>query len=140
MGTPPPPLPSPRTVCVKRRRFLKTNLEACHESQNGLGRDQEGTQTQKPGGQQESSGSASSRLEVSRIFKGGVLDVDKRDLKIWRNLRGFPKPENTREGSSVAIQRKRWLETSIASKMGDRHTRSYNMFMCLPAENFFGQK
>ena len=78
-------------------------------------------------------------MEVSRIFKGGVLDVDNRDLKIWRNLRGFPKPENAREGRSVTIQRKRFPEASIASKMWDRHTRSYNRFMCLPASKF-GQK
>ena len=62
-----------------------------------------------------------------------------RELKNWRNLRGFPKPENAREGRSVTIQRKRFPEASIASKMWDRHTRSYNRFMCLPASKF-GQK
>ena len=62
-----------------------------------------------------------------------------RELKSRRNLRGFPKLENTREGRSVTIQWKRLLKAPIASKMRDRHTRSYNMFMCLPASNF-GQK
>ena len=79
------------------------------------------------------------------------------ELKSRRNLRGFPKLENTRERRSVTIQRKRPLEALIVSKvscldkcknrpesiptqqMRDRHNRSYKMFMCLTASNF-GQK